>query len=48
MARINAEERLLQAEFGAPYDAWRARTARLVPGLARFQVGWKRRNRIGR
>jgi protein-S-isoprenylcysteine O-methyltransferase Ste14 len=33
LARIAAEERLLEAEFGAVYDAWRARTSRLLPGL---------------
>jgi len=33
LARIEAEERLLQSEFGAEYDAYRARTSRLVPGL---------------
>jgi protein-S-isoprenylcysteine O-methyltransferase Ste14 len=33
VARMNSEERLLQSEFGAEYDAYRARTARLVPGL---------------
>jgi protein-S-isoprenylcysteine O-methyltransferase Ste14 len=33
LARIGAEERLLHTEFGAEYDAYRARTARLVPGL---------------
>ena len=33
IARMNAEERLLQSQFGAEYDAYRARTARLVPGL---------------
>ena len=33
LVRIAAEERLLQAEFGAPYDAWRARTSRLLPGI---------------
>jgi protein-S-isoprenylcysteine O-methyltransferase Ste14 len=33
VARMNAEERLLQSEFGAEYDAYRARTSRLVPGL---------------
>ena len=33
LARIRAEERLLQSEFGAQYDAYRARTARLIPGL---------------
>jgi len=31
--RMNAEERLLQSEFGAEYDAYRARTSRLIPGL---------------
>jgi protein-S-isoprenylcysteine O-methyltransferase Ste14 len=33
LARIAAEERLLQAEFGAEYDAFRARTSRLLPGI---------------
>jgi protein-S-isoprenylcysteine O-methyltransferase Ste14 len=33
LARIRAEERLLRAHFGAEYDAYRARTARLVPGI---------------
>jgi len=33
MARIDAEERLLHDTFGAEYDAWRARTARLIPGV---------------
>jgi protein-S-isoprenylcysteine O-methyltransferase Ste14 len=33
VARIRAEERLLQSQFGAEYDAYRARTSRLVPGL---------------
>jgi len=33
VARIRAEERLLQTQFGAEYDAYRARTSRLVPGL---------------
>ncbi len=32
-ARIRAEERLLQTQFGAEYDAYRARTSRLIPGL---------------
>ena len=32
-ARIRAEERLLRTEFGAEYDAYRARTSRLIPGL---------------
>jgi protein-S-isoprenylcysteine O-methyltransferase Ste14 len=32
-ARIHAEERLLRAEFGAEYDAYCARTSRLIPGL---------------
>lgn len=33
LARIGSEERLLQAHFGAEYDAYRARTSRLIPGL---------------
>ena len=33
LARIQAEERLLGSEFGAEYEAFRARTARLIPGL---------------
>jgi protein-S-isoprenylcysteine O-methyltransferase Ste14 len=33
LARIRAEEALLRTEFGAEYDAYRARTARLIPGL---------------
>jgi protein-S-isoprenylcysteine O-methyltransferase Ste14 len=33
VARMNSEERLLQSEFGADYDAYRARTSRLIPGL---------------
>ncbi|MBS7544345.1 methyltransferase family protein [Ancylobacter oerskovii] len=33
IARMNAEEALLRATFGADYDAYRARTARLIPGL---------------
>jgi len=32
-ARIRAEERLLQTQFGSEYDAYRARTARLIPGI---------------
>jgi protein-S-isoprenylcysteine O-methyltransferase Ste14 len=32
-ARIGAEEKLLRTEFGDEYDAYRARTSRLVPGL---------------
>jgi protein-S-isoprenylcysteine O-methyltransferase Ste14 len=31
LARIDAEERLLSATFGAEYDAYRARTWRLIP-----------------
>jgi protein-S-isoprenylcysteine O-methyltransferase Ste14 len=31
LARIAAEERLLQETFGAEYDAYRARTWRLIP-----------------
>jgi protein-S-isoprenylcysteine O-methyltransferase Ste14 len=33
LARIHAEERLLGAQFGEAYDAYRARTARMIPGL---------------
>ena len=31
LARIRAEERLLSESFGGEYDAYRARTWRLVP-----------------
>ena len=33
VARIHAEERLLRSQFGAEYDAYLARTSRLIPGL---------------
>jgi protein-S-isoprenylcysteine O-methyltransferase Ste14 len=33
LARISAEERLLRAQFGSAYDAYRDRTARFIPGL---------------
>ncbi len=33
IARMDAEERLLQSEFGAAYGAYRARTWRLIPWL---------------
>jgi protein-S-isoprenylcysteine O-methyltransferase Ste14 len=33
LARIRAEERMLLTQFGDEYDAYCARTARLVPGL---------------
>jgi protein-S-isoprenylcysteine O-methyltransferase Ste14 len=33
ISRIRAEERLLRSEFGAEYDAYCARTWRLIPGL---------------
>ena len=33
VARMGSEERLLHDHFGAAYDAYRARTARLVPGI---------------
>ena len=33
LARIRAEERLLRNEFGGEYDAYCARTSRLIPGL---------------
>lgn len=32
LARIRAEETLLRTQFGAEYDAYRARTSRLIPG----------------
>lgn len=31
--RIGVEERTMRAAFGAQYDAYRARTRRLLPGL---------------
>jgi len=33
IARMHSEERLLQSQFGAEYDTYRARTSRLVPGV---------------
>jgi protein-S-isoprenylcysteine O-methyltransferase Ste14 len=33
LVRIRAEEAMLLSEFGAEYEAYRARTARLIPGL---------------
>jgi protein-S-isoprenylcysteine O-methyltransferase Ste14 len=33
MARMDAEETLLLARFGAEYEAYRARTWRLIPGI---------------
>ena len=33
VARMHSEERLLASEFGAEYEAYRARTWRLVPGI---------------
>jgi protein-S-isoprenylcysteine O-methyltransferase Ste14 len=33
VARIRAEEALLLSEFGAPYEAFRRRTWRMIPGL---------------
>ncbi|MBG0810642.1 isoprenylcysteine carboxylmethyltransferase family protein [Methylosinus sp. H3A] len=33
VARMKSEEALLASHFGATYEAYRARTARLVPGL---------------
>ena len=33
LARIRAEEKLLRAHFGGEYDAYCARTSRLIPGL---------------
>jgi protein-S-isoprenylcysteine O-methyltransferase Ste14 len=33
VGRIVAEERLLRTQFGSEYDAYRARTSRLIPGV---------------
>lgn len=33
LARIRSEEKLLHEQFGAEYEAYRSRTARLIPGL---------------
>jgi protein-S-isoprenylcysteine O-methyltransferase Ste14 len=33
VARIHAEEALLGSEFGNEYEAYRKRTARLIPGI---------------
>lgn len=33
IARIRAEERMLRKHFGAEYDAYRAQTSRLIPGV---------------
>lgn len=33
IARMHAEERLLGSQFGAEYEAYRARTCRLIPGI---------------
>jgi protein-S-isoprenylcysteine O-methyltransferase Ste14 len=33
LARLRAEETLLRTQFGAEYNAYRARTSRLIPGL---------------
>jgi protein-S-isoprenylcysteine O-methyltransferase Ste14 len=33
VARIRAEETLLRSQFGAQYDDYRSRTARLIPGV---------------
>src|SRR5215472_10234590 len=33
LGRIHSEEALLRSQFGAEYDAYRARTWRLIPGL---------------
>lgn len=33
VARMHAEERLLQSQFGSEYEAYRAHTWRLVPGI---------------
>jgi protein-S-isoprenylcysteine O-methyltransferase Ste14 len=33
LARIRAEEKLLREQFGGEYEAYRARTSRLIPGI---------------
>jgi len=33
VARMHAEEAFLRSQFGAQYDAYRARTSRLIPGI---------------
>jgi protein-S-isoprenylcysteine O-methyltransferase Ste14 len=33
VARMNAEEALLRAQFGEEYEAYRSRTSRLIPGV---------------
>ena len=33
LARIRAEEALLRSQFGEEYEAYRARTSRMIPGL---------------
>jgi protein-S-isoprenylcysteine O-methyltransferase Ste14 len=33
VARISAEEKLLRAQFGDAYDAYRRRTWRLIPRI---------------
>jgi protein-S-isoprenylcysteine O-methyltransferase Ste14 len=33
LARINAEESLLRSQFGSEYEAYCARTSRMIPGL---------------
>jgi len=33
LVRIDAEERMLRSQFGAEYDAYCGRTARLIPGV---------------
>jgi len=33
LARIRAEKKMLRMQFGDEYDAYCARTSRLVPGL---------------
>ena len=33
LARIHAEEKRLHTQFSPEYDAYRARTSRMIPGL---------------
>ncbi len=33
LVRVHAEEKLLRTQFGEEFDAYRARTSRLIPGI---------------
>ena len=46
VARMDAEEKLLREHFGAEYEAYRARTKRLIPGSIRgrsIKAQWSQR-----